>query len=272
MLKTLTILLITCFIALNAAIAVEEPAFELIVVKEDIPIKLKEPFFSFNFSNPQVDLKRVYNSGLLPDEIPALVNPKFKPASNIEYYLQPTIIIGLEVNGEVKGYPINILNWHGGANDVVGGRHVFISWDPLSGSILAFSRMIKGEKNKFGVSGMVYKSSVVYYDEITKSLWSPMAKKAITGEHAGEKLDIIPTFITNWSDFKQTFPKAEVLTDDIGLGLNYKAKPYADYATNKELIFPVNYYSDTLPRKEMVLGVELVKGNDVKHIAFPVDH
>ena len=63
------------------------------------------------------------------DAIPAISDPKFVPASTATTWMQRgEQIIGLEVGGEVKAYPINMLSRHEIVNDVVGGIPLAITW------------------------------------------------------------------------------------------------------------------------------------------------
>ncbi len=63
------------------------------------------------------------------DAIPAIIDPRFVPASEAAQWMDDREqVIGLEIEGEAKAYPINILSRHEIVNDVVGGRPVAVTW------------------------------------------------------------------------------------------------------------------------------------------------
>lgn len=63
------------------------------------------------------------------DGIRAITDPDFVPAAEASKWMRSgEQVIGLEIGGEVKAYPINILSRHEIVNDVVGGTPVAVTW------------------------------------------------------------------------------------------------------------------------------------------------
>ena len=63
------------------------------------------------------------------DAISAITRPRFVPASEAGQWMsEREQIIGLDIGGEVKAYPINVLSRHEIVNDVVGGKPVAVTW------------------------------------------------------------------------------------------------------------------------------------------------
>ena len=63
------------------------------------------------------------------DGIAAISNPSFVSAAEAERWMgRFEQVIGLEIEGEAKAYPINILSRHEIVNDAVGGRPVAVTW------------------------------------------------------------------------------------------------------------------------------------------------
>ena len=63
------------------------------------------------------------------DAIPAITNPSFAPAREAKLWMERTEqVIGLEIGGENKAYPINVLSRHEIVDDVVGGKPVAVTW------------------------------------------------------------------------------------------------------------------------------------------------
>jgi hypothetical protein len=53
-----------------------------------------------------------------------------------------------------------------------GGRALVITYCPLCGTAMVFDRDVNGHRLSFGVSGLLYQSSLLMYDRQTDSLWT----------------------------------------------------------------------------------------------------
>ena len=78
----------------------------------------------------------------------------------------------LVFDDDQRFYPYAILNWHEIVNDEIAGEYVAVTFCPLCGSAIVFDRRIDGEVYSFGVSGKLYQSNLLMYDDKTESLWS----------------------------------------------------------------------------------------------------
>ena len=67
---------------------------------------------------------------LLPrDAISAVTRPRFLTPEQAERWMNPSErVIGVEIDGEAKAYPINLLSRHEIVDDVVGGKPVAVTW------------------------------------------------------------------------------------------------------------------------------------------------
>lgn len=238
--------------------------------------KFVASMITLDFEHNLIPIEKIVNGGVVVDEIPTLVNPLLIPISEAEEYLDFTdneYMAVVEINGAARAYPLRILNWHQGVNDDVGGQPIFVSYDPVSGNIIAIDRRVAGEKpTTFGVTGQVYNSASLYYDRATKSLWSAFLNKAVTGELSGQKMQNYKAVLTTWKSFKETYPEGQVLDImNTGYDRNYRQNPYGDYAKTDQMLFPVAYPADILPRKEYVVGVKIFKEDRVISVAVPVN-
>ncbi len=58
-----------------------------------------------------------------------LDNPVFVSASNAPSGVQPdSFVLGLEWNGEVRAYPLDMMWWHHIVNDTIGGDPVLVTY------------------------------------------------------------------------------------------------------------------------------------------------
>jgi Protein of unknown function (DUF3179) len=205
-----------------------------------------------------VPLDQIVSGGPPPDGIPSIDNPKFISVPEAEEFLEDSdLVLGLNINGNIRAYPLQILVWHEIVNDKVEETLVAVTYCPLCFTNQVFNRtMNDGQILEFGTSGKLYNSNLVMYDRTTKSLWSQAMSQAIVGKLAGVKLERIPFDVAYWKDWKQLYPDSKVLSRDIGSSRPYGVDPYGDYYTNSEVMFPIAKHDDRLGLKEIVIGFE----------------
>lgn len=203
-----------------------------------------------------IPLEKIRGGGPPKDGIPSIDNPVFT-TSDADFISNEDIVIGLEIAGDARAYPLSILVWHEIVNDNVGETPVAITYCPLCYTNQVFKRVIDGQPVEFGTSGKLYNSNLVMYDRLTDSYWSQALGVAITGELAGESLEIIPFDVISWSDWKTLHPDTLVLTRETGHSRAYNVDPYGGYYTDGRIMFPVDNSDDRLHPKEIVLGFHI---------------
>ncbi len=199
----------------------------------------------FDFSTHLIDPDQVRRGGPPKDGIPALTDPDVLPAGEAGHVSPDDRVIGVQFNGEARGYPISILTWHEAVNDTLGGRPLVVTYCPLCRSSLVFDRSIGGQVREFGISGLLYQSNVLLYDRQSnpeaESLWSQVGMRAVTGPAArrGLELNLLPSELTTWQDWRSRHPDTTVLSPDTGHARPYDRNPYEDYFASDRLLFPV---------------------------------
>jgi len=201
-----------------------------------------------------VPLDKIKGGGPPKDGIPSIDDPRFATLSGSSFMKHSDIVIGLEINGEAKAYPLSILVWHEIVNDNVGGTPVAVTYCPLCFTNQVFERILNGKEVEFGTSGKLYNSNLVMYDRLTDSYWSQALGMAITGELTGQELKIIPFDVISWGDWISIHPETLVLTTETGHTRAYGVDPYGDYYTDPRIIFPVDHKDDRMHPKEIILG------------------
>ena len=202
------------------------------------------------------------------DNIPSIDAPKFIAPSEASGWLKDVEpVVALEINGDARAYPLQILTWHEIVNDTIGEAPVAVTFCPLCNSAIAFDRRLDGVKLEFGVSGNLRNSDLIMYDRQTHSWWQQFTGEGIVGEYAGRNLEYLPAFIVSFADFKQAHPDGKVLSRDTGYARQYGRNPYAGYDTTdgNPFLFKGDLDGRLLP-VERVIAVT-VGGVDV---AFPL--
>jgi Protein of unknown function (DUF3179) len=206
-----------------------------------------------------VPLDQIVSGGPPPDGIPSIDNPKFISVQEASKFLEDSeLVLGLNVNGDIRVYPLQILVWHEIVNDEVGDVPVAVTYCPLCFTNQVFNRSLDDgqEVVEFGTSGKLYNSNLVMYDRTSKSLWSQALAQGIVGKYAGTKLKRVPFDIAYWKEWKQLYPDSKILSRDTGSNRPYGVDPYGDYYTNSDVLFPVSNKDGRLNLKEIVVGLE----------------
>jgi len=224
------------------------------------------------------------------DAIPSVDEPTFG-----DDHAEPDDeVVGVEIGGAAKAYPIRYLNYHEIVNDRVGGVPIAATWCPLCGSVVVYDRrpaeriLPDGTDDPgtltFGVSGKLADDDLVMYDRETESEWKQSLGAAIAGPMAGAGLQVLPATTTTWARFRDSHPGAVVMAEPGGESeaagdgddpapIDYDDDPYRDYFAGEG--FGLDAHRDEgagrswdredLAAKERVLGLKI--GGDA--LAFP---
>jgi len=236
--------------------------------REDVPSALDDRNDA-SFPAPLVDPSDIRSGGPPPDGIPPLDEPKFQTAASVNWLYNVEPVLSIEVNGETRAYPIQIMTWHEIANDTIAGVPVTISYCPLCNSALAYDRRVGDRIFDFGTSGSLFNSSLVMYDRQTETLWTHFEGKAVVGALAGERLTTLPISTTSWEKFRDAHPDALVLSRVTGFRRDYGRNPYPGYDDVNSNPFLFNGKVDgRLAAKARVL---VVRSDDGPAVALTLD-
>jgi len=184
-----------------------------------------------DFSKTSVDYKEILSGGPPKDGIPSIDNPVFKNVPEISDLTDTEPVVGLEINGDARAYPLRVLMWHEIVNDIVGGVPVSITFCPLCNTALVFERKIDGKLYDFGTTGKLRISNLIMYDRQTQSWWQQYNGEAIVGEMTGTTLKGVPARLEGYSKFAERFPNGKVLVPNNPNMRDYGRNPYAGYDT-----------------------------------------
>ncbi len=242
----------------------------MILTEDDRPGELQAVTSSWqtNWQRHTIDYSELLSGGPPRDGIPSIDNPQFVNLAEAEAWLAANEpIIALEINGEARAYPLQIITWHEIVNDTVGQTPVAVTFCPLCNSAITFDRRFNGEVFEFGVSGLLRNSDLVMYDRTTETLWQQFTGEAIAGDLAGERLALIPSSLISFADFKAAYPAGQVLSRQTGFNRRYGENPYVGYDKigNNPFLFsgPID---GRLAAMERVVTVSLAKVD----VAYPL--
>ncbi len=200
--------------------------------------------------------------------IPAADNPPVTSAEEATWLDEDDIVFGIEINGEARAYPRQIMEVREMVNDTLGGRDLGIPYCTLCGAAQAFftDRLPAGVKRPvLRTSGLLSRSNKVMYDLQSWSVFDTFLGTALTGPLAkrGITLEQATVITSTWGEWKAAYPQTTVLEERLALG----RKP--DFRNTRDAngpIFPVGDVDPRLPIHEDVIGVIAASGTP---IAFP---
>lgn len=237
------------------------------------------PQWSALFVEGDIDWRHVSWGGVLIDDrafgqthapcncIPAADNPTVSSAEDATWLEDSDIVFGIEVNGEYRAYPRQIMEVREMVNDTLGGRDLGIPYCTLCGAAQAYftDRMPDGvERPVLRTSGLLIRSNKVMYDVVTSSVFDTFLGKAVTGPLAerGLRLEQATVVTTDWASWKAEHPETTVLIEALALGRDF------DFRNGRDAdgpIFPIGDVDPRLPVHEDVIGAITTSG---KPIAF----
>ncbi|PSL18511.1 DUF3179 domain-containing (seleno)protein [Shimia abyssi] len=228
------------------------------------------------FVEGDIDWRMVSWGGVLIDDrpfgttdtpcncIPAADNPEVVSAKEARWLKKRDIVFGVEVNGEYRAYPRQIMEVREMVNDTLGGRDLGIPYCTLCGAAQAyFTDNIPGVMRPvLRTSGLLIRSNKVMYDLNTYSVFDTFRGDAVTGPLArkGVKLEQVSVVTTTWGEWEKAHPETTVLVESLALGRNF------DFRNGRDAdgpIFPVGDVDPRLGVHEDVIGVVTASGQPV---------
>ena len=215
------------------------------VVSEDLP-------------EPLVPLSEIRSGGPAPDGIPPIDTPTFLPPAAVDFLGEFEPVLAIEIDGDARAYPVQILMWHEIVNDTVGGVPVSVTYCPLCNSAVAYDRRVGDRIVDFGTSGSLWNSALVMYDRQTQTLWSHFNGAGIVGELTGVQLETFPVAMVPWGVWRDANPDGLVLSRDTGFTRDYGRNTYPGYDNVNSTPFLFQGEVDgTFTAMTRIVGIEL---------------
>ncbi|MFK5979782.1 MAG: DUF3179 domain-containing protein [Rhizobiaceae bacterium] len=212
-------------------------AFGWINVAKSDPNPAPRENWKTDFSKTSIKFSEVMSGGPPKDGIPSIDDPKFVAIGEASQFSDREPVIGLEINGDARAYPLSVLMWHEIANDIVGGTAVTVTYCPLCNAAIVFDATIEGKRHTFGTTGRLRNSDLLMYDRVKESWWQQFSGEAVIGDYLGKLLRIVPSRLESFANFKKRFPNGKVLVPDNAGARNYGQNPYVSYDDNSNTPF-----------------------------------
>ena len=178
-----------------------------------------------------------------------LKNPVYEQAANNKVQLSQQIM-GVDLNGIQKAYPISMIFYHHQLPDVIGEQPIWVTYCGLCRSGRVSDRVVDGQALDFALVGAVT-FNAVFKDHQTGSWWRQETGEAVKGKHKGKMLDYISMEQMSLENWLAKHPNSQILQYDP----NYQKKyNFLTSLMNYESSFPSWMRQDTPP---LIIGLEI---------------
>ena len=207
-----------------------------------------------DFDNAAIDMSEVVSGGVPRDGIPPIDSPRFESAAQVMDLSPLSPVIALEIDGDARAYPLEVLTRHEIVNDVVGDVPVAVTFCPLCNSAIVFRRQVDGRVLRFGVSGNLRHSDLIMWDDYSESWWQQLTGEAIVGEYRGWQLELASSQVIGFDLFRQRYPQGKVLRGPHG---GYGRNPYVGYDSSPKPFLFAGIPDERLFPTERVLAAQI---------------
>jgi hypothetical protein len=135
-------------------------------------------------------------------------------------------IIGVELNGEAKAYPLQIVGYHHKIQDTIGNQPLLVTYCTMCRTGMVYNPVVDGKRQKFRLVGVSYNNAIIEDGE-TKTWWYQSTGIAGAGPLKGMALNTIPYQQMTLAAWKQLHPNTLIMQPDPKFASQYaKLKNY----------------------------------------------
>ncbi|RYY53637.1 MAG: DUF3179 domain-containing protein [Chitinophagaceae bacterium] len=167
------------------------------------------------------------------------------------------LVIGVQIGGEAKAYPVEIIGYHHQVRDSIGNTAVMVTYCTVCRTGRVYSPIVNGQPEVFRLVGMDH-FNAMFEDSSTKSWWQQATGEAITGKLKGHRLPEIASRQMSLASWIRLYPDTKVMQPDQAFLKKYEGlKGYDDGSIEGGL---EHRDSSSWADKSWVIGVEYRKG------------
>ena len=123
------------------------------------------------------------------------------------------LVVGIEINGDARAYPVQFIGYHHQVRDVVGGTPVMVTFCTVCRTGRVFSPALDGALQTFRLVGMDH-FNAMFEDASTRSWWRQATGEAIVGPRKGATLTAIPSEQMTLAQWLALHPRSLVMQAD----------------------------------------------------------
>jgi hypothetical protein len=123
------------------------------------------------------------------------------------------LILGVELGGDARAYPLRFLDGHGVANDTINSIPVALAYCRPCGSAVLYRTDTPKGTLTLALSGRSRDGDPLLVDRQTGTLWSPLTGTPVEGPLAGSGIELqpLPVVLTPWKNWFESRLETRVL-------------------------------------------------------------
>ena len=135
------------------------------------------------------------------------------------------LVVGIEINGDARAYPLRFIGYHHQVRDVVGGQPVLVSYCTVCRTGRVFVPAVDGKLEAFRLVGMDHFNAMLE-DSSTGTWWRQANGEAVVGDRKGTMLTEVPSVQVTLDQWLALHPNTLIMQGDSVFEAQY-AKDYA---------------------------------------------
>jgi hypothetical protein len=171
------------------------------------------------------------------------------------------LIIGVNIEGEAKAYPISLIGYHHQVRDRIGSKEIMVTYCTVCRTGRVYEPKVGGKLENFRLVGMDH-FNAMFEDQTTKSWWRQANGEAIMGPLKGTLLPELPAQQMSLAMWLKLYPKSKIMQPDPAFKEEYDSTGKYESGTSKNELTGTDSLS--WKRKSWVVGIEI----DHKSIAI----
>ena len=164
------------------------------------------------------------------------------------------LILGVEVEGQAKAFPVQYLAYHHQVVDTVGNNPVIVTYCSVCRTGRVFSSKVNGMNESFRLVGMS-QWNAMFEDHTTGTWWQQATGEAIIGPLRGSKLEEVFVQTVTLGEWFGQYPNSLVMQADTLFSEAYDH--YDDYEDGSVEGTLTRYDSTSWNDKSWVVGIEI---------------
>lgn len=135
------------------------------------------------------------------------------------------LVVGVELNGEARAYPLQFIGYHHHVRDSIAGRAVLVTYCTVCRTGRVFDPTVNGALERFRLVGMDQFNAMLE-DRTTGSWWRQANGEAVAGPLTGTAMTELPSRQVTLRQWLALYPTSRVMQGDPAFTAEY-AQDYA---------------------------------------------
>jgi hypothetical protein len=164
------------------------------------------------------------------------------------------LVIGVEVNGQTRAYPIQYIGYHHQVRDTLGGKPIIVTYCTVCRTGRVFEPLVNNQVETFRLVGMDH-FNAMFEDKTTGSWWRQANGEAIVGKLKGQTLPELAITQISLDKWLVLHPNSLVMQPDVKFQEEYDS--LSNYESGKRKGKLTKRDSTAWKEKAWVVGVEV---------------